>query len=161
MRAVFGFGKMLAALLVAGSAILVPATPALAATGVFISSNDSRCLDADNSQVPHNGTKVQVWQCTGGNNQVWTWYVDGTIRTPWNLSLCLDEDIAGGTGNGAKAQLWQCNGQLNQQWALAGGTITSKWDSRCLDEDIYGGTHNGTKVQVWDCNGQLNQKWHR
>jgi ricin-type beta-trefoil lectin protein len=156
------FGKALAAVVVAGAATIIPATPALAATGVFISNQDGRCLDADISSPTHNGTKVQVWQCiAGGRNQVWTWYTDGTIRTAWD-GRCLDEDIAGGTHNGSKAQLWDCNGQYNQKWDVhSDGTITSRQDGRCLDEDIAGGTRNGTKVQVWDCNTWPNQKWHR
>jgi hypothetical protein len=154
--------KGLAAALVAGAAVLVPAAPAMAATGVFISNNDGRCLDADIARPTHNGTKVQVWQCIGGGkNQLWTWYKDGTIRTAWD-ARCLDEDVAGGTRNGSQAQIWKCNGQLNQKWDVrSDGTIVSRWDGRCLDEDIAGGTHNGSKVQVWDCNGGANQKWHR
>jgi hypothetical protein len=155
-------GKGFAALLLAGVAVIVPAGPALAATGVFISSQDGRCLDADNSSPSHNGTKVQVWQCWGGSNQEWTWYTDGTIRTTWDKSSCLDEDIAGGTRNGKRVQLWDCWGGLNQQWDVRpDGTITSRQDGRCLDLDIAGGTRNGKQVIVWDCHGGLNQKWHR
>jgi hypothetical protein len=164
MRAAFGkaLGKALTAIIVIGVALVAPAGPALAATGVFVNFHDGRCLDADNSSPAHNGTKVQVWQCWGGSNQEWTWYTDGTIRPTWNRAYCLDEDIAGGTRNGTKVQLWQCWGGYNQKWDVASQrTITSRHDGRCLDEDIAGGTRNGTKVQVWDCNGWDNQNWHR
>jgi hypothetical protein len=165
MRAVFG--KTLATVLVIGVALVAPASPAMAATGMFISYHDGRCLDADKpttTSQAHNGTKVQVWQCWGGNNQEWTWYTDGTIRPTWNTSYCLDEDIAGGTHNGTKVQLWECNGWDNQKWDFHSASdyaIVSRHDRRCLDEDIYVGTQNGTKAQVWDCNDQDNQKWHR
>ena len=113
MRAVLT--KTFAALLVAGAAVVVPAGPALAATGVFVSRQDGRCLDADVSGPTHDGTKVQVWQCNGWLNQTWTWYTDGTIRSAHD-GRCLDEDIAGGTRNGSRAQMWDCNGWPNQQW---------------------------------------------
>jgi Ricin-type beta-trefoil lectin domain len=114
MRAVLS--KAFAAAVVAGAAMIVPASPAMAATGVFISGHDGRCLDADNSSPARNGTKVQAWQClAGGRNQAWNWSFDGTIRSMWD-GRCLDEDIAGGTFNGTKVQVWDCNGQLNQKW---------------------------------------------
>ncbi|HLL64178.1 MAG TPA: RICIN domain-containing protein [Micromonosporaceae bacterium] len=129
------------------------------ANSPFYSAHDNRCLDADVSSPTRNGTKVQVWQCNGWNNQKWTVYPDHTIRSRHD-GRCLDEDIAGGTRNGTKVQLWTCNGWLNQKWTIhANGTIVNWHDGRCLDEDIAGGTRNGTKVQVWDCNGWLNQKW--
>ena len=154
--------KAAGALLVLAAMTLIPASPALAATGVFISGHDGRCLDADISGATHNGTTVQAWQCIGGErNQTWTYYTDHTIRTSWD-GRCLDEDIAGGTHNGTKVQLWDCNGWDNQKWTLyTDGTIRSSHDGRCLDEDVSGGTHNGTRVQVWDCNGWNNQTWHR
>jgi hypothetical protein len=154
-------GRIVISLAVVAGAV-IPASPAMAATGLYVSSNDGRCLDADISSPTHNGTKVQTWQCIGGGrNQQWTNYTDKTIRSSWDRR-CLDEDIAGGTHNGSKVQLWDCNGQDNQKWIkYTDGTIRSVHDGRCLDEDIAGGTHNGTQVQVWDCNGWLNQKWHR
>jgi hypothetical protein len=113
MRAVLSKG--FAVLMVIGGVAVIPAGPAFAATGVFVSSHDGRCLDADISRPTTNGSKVQVWQCWGGRNQVWTWYTDGTIRTSWD-GRCLDEDIAGGTHNGTKVQVWDCNGGDNQKW---------------------------------------------
>jgi hypothetical protein len=159
MRAV---GRIVISLVVLAAVAVIPASPAMAASGLFISSHDGRCLDADIATPTHNGTKVQTWQCiAGGRNQQWTTYTDRTIRSSWD-GRCLDEDIAGGTRNGSKAQLWVCNGQDNQKWIrYTDGTIRSVHDGRCLDEDIAGGTGNGTKVQVWDCNGWLNQSWHR
>ena len=144
-----------------GALITVPAAPALAVVTNFtlVSGNDNRCLDSDISNATHDGTKVQVWQCLGGNNQRWTYYKDGSIRSSWD-KRCLDEDIAGGTGAGTKVQVWHCiAGNLNQKWDFVGGTIVSRQDGRCLDEDIAGGTRNGSKAQVWDCNGWANQKW--
>src|SRR5690348_15335250 len=97
------------AMMVATAATVIPASPALAATGLYVSGHDGRCLDADISTPTHDGTTVQTWQCIAGNrNQTWTNYTDKTIRTSWD-GRCLDEDIAGGTRNGSKVQLWACN----------------------------------------------------
>jgi hypothetical protein len=139
----------------------LPASPAMAAAGAYVSNHDGRCLDSDVATATHNGTKVQAWQCNGWPNQQWTLYTDRTIRSSKD-GRCLDEDIAGGTHNGTKVQVWDCNGWDNQKWTrYTDGTIRNAHDGRCLDEDIAGGTGNGTKVQVWDCNGWDNQMWHR
>jgi hypothetical protein len=145
--------------LVASSVVGVTA-PAMATNNAIIySSHDGRCLDSDVATATHNGTKVQVWQCNGWNNQAWTIYADHSIRSTHD-GRCLDEDIAGGTRNGTKVQVWDCNGWDNQKWTVyTDHSIRNSHDGRCLDEDIAGGTHNGTKVQVWDCNGWDNQKW--
>jgi hypothetical protein len=98
------------------TAVLVaPAGPAGAATGVLISGHDGRCLDADVATPTRNGTRVQVWQCNGWNNQAWSVAADGTIRSVHD-GRCLDEDVAGGTHNGTRAQVWDCNGWDNQRW---------------------------------------------
>jgi Ricin-type beta-trefoil lectin domain len=129
------------------------------ANAIIYSRHDGRCLDEDVASVTHNGTKAQVWDCHGGNNQKWTVYSDGTIRVTHD-GRCLDEDIAGGTRNGTKVQLWNCTGGDNQKWTVyTDGRIVNGHDGRCLDEDIAGGTRNGTKVQVWQCTGGDNQGW--
>ena len=113
MRAVLG--KAFAGLLLIGAALVIPSGPAFAAGLPLISSQDGRCLDSDIATPTHDGTKAQTWQCTGGLNQAWTWYPDGSIRSSWD-SRCLDEDVSGGTHNGTKVQVWYCNGWLNQKW---------------------------------------------
>jgi hypothetical protein len=153
--------RALVPVLTFGALLAVPSTPAQAAALAFTSVHDGRCLDSDIGTATHNGTKVQVWQCHGGNNQKWSVYTDGTIRSTWD-GRCLDEDIAGGTRNGTRVQVWDCNGWDNQKWTrYTDGTVRSRHDGRCLDEDIAGGTGNGKQVQVWDCNGWDNQKWRR
>ena len=58
--------------------------------------------DRHNSSA--NGAIVQVWQRTGGPNQVWQVMSDGTIR---HNGLCL---TANGTAEGTKVYLVACNG---------------------------------------------------
>ena len=63
-----------------------------------------KCVDVSGGGTA-DGTKVQLWTCTGSANQQWT--VNGdTLRA---LGKCLD--VAGGsTANGTQVQLSTCNG---------------------------------------------------
>jgi opacity protein-like surface antigen len=120
-----------------------------------------RCLDADTGSISGNGTKVQLWDCNGWNNQSWDLLWDGTIRSMAS-GRCLDADTGSISGNGTKVQLWDCNGWNNQKWYVPGdGTIRSMASGRCLDADLGSISDNGTRVQLWDCNGWNNQKWYR
>lgn len=68
-----------------------------------------KCLD-DPSGNTANGTKVQLWTCTGGSNQSWTTVQDGTIRV---LGHCL-------AASGSTVVLWGCSSSFqNQQWRAA------------------------------------------
>ena len=111
-----------------------PAVHALANRPIYSDFHRGWCLDADVSTPTHNGTSVQLWQCNGQDNQAWTWYADGTIRSSWD-GRCLDEDIAQRLPSGAtwRVQLWNCNGQKNQKWnRLERGQIVSRNDDRAL-----------------------------
>ena len=68
-----------------------------------------KCLD-DPSSNTANGTKVDLWSCTGKSNQSWTTVQDGTIRV---LGHCL-------AASGSTVELWACSSSfLNQQWRAA------------------------------------------
>lgn len=75
----------------------------------------NKCLDADNNGTT-NGTKVIIWDCTGGTNQKWTVNSNGTV-TNNKSGLCLDA-VSSGTANGTKIDLWTCNSGTNQKWTL-------------------------------------------
>lgn len=123
------------------------------------SAGGGRCLDADTNTIGGNGTKVQLWDCSGAKNQHWNRLSDSTIRNVWS-GRCLDADTNTIGANGTKVQLWDCNGWSNQAWYRAGdGTLRNGWSARCLDADTNTIGANGTKVQLWDCSGALNQKW--
>lgn len=116
-----------------------------------------KCLDEDISSPPHDGTRVQVWDCNGWTNQQWSYYSDGTIVNSYD-GRCLDADISSPIHNGTVMQVWHCNGQANQRWTLFTNTglgpILSTPYSNCLDEDMATG-----RVQLWDCNAWDNQQW--
>jgi hypothetical protein len=130
------------------------------ARGRFTNAYSSRCLDADTLTINGNGTKVQLWDCSGGSNQSWYFPGDGTIRNGWS-GRCLDADSSGGGGNGSRIQLWDCLGNGNQAWTMLGdGTIRNWQYGRCLDASMQSIGGNGTAMQLWDCLGTANQRWH-
>jgi hypothetical protein len=126
-----------------------------------------RCLDADTGSIGGNGTKVQLWDCWGGQNQSWSVNSDGTIVN-LQSGRCLDADTGSIGSNGTKVQLWDCWGGQNQKWVWPGfapSTGPSGSDNhnvqsgRCLDADTGPIDSDGTNVQLWDCGGGQNQVW--
>ena len=123
----------------------------------------ARVLDADLLSINANGTKVQLWDGWGGNNQLW--HINASINTSGTIvnaysGKCLDADLGTISNNGTKVQLWDCSGGTNQLWyARSDGTIVNVYSGRCLDADLNTIDGNGTKVQLWDCWVRNNQKW--
>jgi alpha-galactosidase len=135
---------------VSGGAAGNPSAPTNTLTGVA----SNRCLD-DPNWSQDDGTLIGIWDCNGGNNQLWT-------RTPAGQILvygkCLDA-YDNQTTTGTKIELWGCNGGANQQWRFnSDGSITGVQSGLCLD--VTGAaTANGTAVELWTCNGAANQRW--
>ncbi|MEE6310387.1 RICIN domain-containing protein [Plantactinospora veratri] len=122
----------------------------------IVGGQSGRCLEIGGS-VTTNGTQAQLWDCSGGTNQRWT-YTSGRQLTVYG-DKCLDASGQSAT-NGTLAIIWDCNGQANQQWNVnANGTITGVQSGLCLDVSGQG-TANGTKVHLWACHGGTNQQWN-
>ncbi|MFI7430107.1 ricin-type beta-trefoil lectin domain protein [Micromonospora sp. NPDC049836] len=121
----------------------------------IVGGQSGRCAEIGGSSTA-NGTQAQLWDCTGGTNQRWT-YTGGRQLQVYG-SKCLDAS-GQGTTNGTQVIIWDCNGQTNQQWSVnANGTVTGVQSGLCLD--AYGAaTANGTKLVLWACNGGTNQQW--
>ena len=114
----------------------------------------SKCVD-DSGLSSANGTKIQMWDCNGGQNQQWTVASDGTLQV---FGKCMD--ITGANySNGTNIELWDCNGGANQQWHASNGTLVNPASGKCLD-DPNSNTANGTQLDLWTCNGGANQQWH-
>ncbi|CAG7612337.1 RICIN domain-containing protein [Actinacidiphila bryophytorum] len=117
-----------------------------------------KCLDVPNSTTTA-GTQLQIWDCSGGANQVFT-RTSGNQLTVYSGSsqMCLDAN-GNGTTAGTKVIIWSCNGQTNQQWNVnSNGTVTSALSGLCLD--VTGAsTANGALAELWTCNGGSNQQW--
>ncbi|MGA5303903.1 RICIN domain-containing protein [Nucisporomicrobium flavum] len=121
----------------------------------LVGAQSGRCVDVPGGSTT-NGTQTQLYDCSGGASQRWT-YTAGKQLQVYG-SKCLDAS-GRGTTNGTAVIIWDCNGQPNQQWNLdANGTITGVQSSLCLDAN-GAGTANGTPLILWSCNGGANQKW--
>jgi type 1 glutamine amidotransferase len=108
-----------------------------------------KCVDVSGASSA-DGTKIQLWTCTGGTNQQWT-REGNTLRA---LGKCM---TATGTANGANVQLSTCNGGAGQNWTTgANGSLTNS--GKCLDAN-GGSTANGTQLIIWSCHGGTNQRW--
>jgi hypothetical protein len=82
-----------------------------------------RCFDADNSGGLKPGSRVQLWDCLGGNNQRWLWSpVDGTLRLEANLNLCLD-DPSGGKINHTELVMAECSKRVTERWDFADSVL--------------------------------------
>ncbi len=117
-----------------------------------------KCLDVPNSTTTA-GSAVQIWDCNGASNQVWTHNSSNQLTIYSGTSQrCLDA-YDNQTTPGTAVDIWPCNGQTNQQWKVnSDGTITGVQSGLCLDVNDAA-TANGTLVELWTCNGQTNQKW--
>jgi endo-1,4-beta-xylanase len=86
-------------------------------TGEVHAIGAGKCLDVPNmSTTP--GTQLDIWSCTGGSNQGWT-YTSSRQLTFYSggSQMCLDA-FNNQTTPGTKAEIWTCNGGSNQQWNL-------------------------------------------
>jgi hypothetical protein len=145
--------------LISGAAVGTGANPAAAATvGTptrIVGGQSGRCLEVPNAATT-NGLQTQLYDCSGGTGQTWTWTTGKQLTVYGNK--CLDAS-GRGTTNGTAVIIWDCGGQPNQQWNVNdNGTITGVQSGLCLDANAAG-TANGTKIILWACNGQANQQW--
>ncbi|WP_432904126.1 RICIN domain-containing protein [Micromonospora matsumotoense] len=123
--------------------------------GRLVGAQSGRCVEVPNASTT-NGTQVQLWDCTGGTGQQWTYTAGKQLTGSGNK--CLDANGAG-TTNGTTVIIWDCHGGTNQQWNLnANGTLTNVQSGLCVDAN-GAATANGTKIILWSCNGGTNQQW--
>ncbi len=128
-----------------GPGVGTPAT----STGGPITGAGSKCVDVNGSSTA-DGTKIQLWTCSGGTNQQWT-RSGNTLRA---FDKCM---TANGTADGALVQLSTCNGGAGQNWtAGANGSLTNS--GKCLDAN-GASTADGTQLIIWTCHGGANQRW--
>ncbi|KAJ6553201.1 ricin B lectin domain-containing protein [Mycena capillaripes] len=74
----------------------------------------NKCIDVPNG-ANADGTKLQIWTCTGGPNQQWVGTLQNQFR--WNGSnKCIDL-TDGRIADGTALQLFTCTaGNTNQEW---------------------------------------------
>jgi hypothetical protein len=153
-RRLLTVGAAFVLVLVTGGAVAAAIEPGQSAR--IVGNQSGRCLAVPNSSTS-NGTQTQLWDCTGGTNQTWTYTSSRQLTVYGNK--CLDA-FGQGTGNGTAVIIWDCNGQTNQQWNVnSNGTITGVQSGLCLDANGQG-TANGTNIILWSCHGAANQQWN-
>lgn len=126
-----------------------------------VNDNSGKCVD-DTSGATANGTAVQQWSCTSGNNnQEWQFQPtdSGYYKVVTRNATSEAWDVTGGSGataDGTPIQLWSYGGGTNQQWkptlqSNGSYTFTARNSgSECLD--VTGrSTANGTQLQQWTC----------
>ncbi|MEU6879922.1 non-reducing end alpha-L-arabinofuranosidase family hydrolase [Streptomyces sp. NPDC046712] len=124
-------------------------------TGEIKGVASGRCIDIPDSATA-NGTRAQLWDCSGQANQRWTYTAAKQLKV--SDDKCLDAKSKG-TTNGTPVVIWDCNGGANQQWNIStNGTITGVQSGLCLDA-VGAATANGTKIQLYACASVNNQKW--
>jgi RHS repeat-associated protein len=131
-----------------------PGTPGV--TGA-ISGLAGRCLDIFGGGTA-NGTRVQLYDCHGGANQVWQPQLGGMLKNPQS-GRCL-EAAGAGTTDGTPLQIFDCTGAANQLWwTLPNGSLQNPVSGRCLTA-VSWGTANGTPIQLWGCTEDWPQRWN-
>ncbi len=117
-----------------------------------------KCLDDPASRTV-NGTRLDLWSCSGKSNQRWTAVQDGTLRTG---GKCLST-AAGSRSNGARLVLETCNAQAGAQlWqAATDGQLVNPRSGKCLDVPAASAA-NGTPPVIEPCansTSQPNEHW--
>jgi alpha-galactosidase len=136
---------------VSGGTAANPDAPANA----LVSAASGRCIDDPDGSMD-NGALIAIWDCHGGNNQLWTRTRAGQFTASGKCLDAYDNQTAPGT----KVELWTCNGGANQQWRSNGdGSITGVQSGLCLDVSGGGNSGNGDPVILWTCHGGSNQRW--
>ena len=117
------------------------------------------CLDIPNKDA-NNGIDLILYECHGGENQLWRFDSNGRIRSKLDDRKCIDPQ-GPSTENGAPAQIWSCaDNYIPQKWRPTNALeIRSQWNyKKCFDVAGAKPQNNG-KVIMWDCHGGDNQKW--
>ncbi|WP_374011036.1 RICIN domain-containing protein [Streptomyces ipomoeae] len=117
-------------------------------------ADSGRCLDVPNGQT---GVQVQIWDCSGNQNQQITATDTGELRV---LGNCLAA-AGDGTTAGTKLILWPCNGKSSQKWWFRlDGSVINRSNGLAVDVTNWA-TANGSKVQLWTALGNATQRWSR
>ena len=126
-----------------------------AATG--ISGDAGFCLDVNGGSTG-DGAAIQLWDCHGGNAQVWR-YDPRTLRLENAASRkCLDI-TGGGTANGTPVQQYTCNAGPAQVWRRnPDGGLWNPNSGKCLSVAGDGMTR-GNLIQIINCDGNAAQVW--
>jgi Ricin-type beta-trefoil lectin domain-like len=143
----------------------------LAAQAMTPKSAPGKCLDDTNwSRSP--GTRLQLWACTGGSNQLWDQVSAGSdwggatyIYKNVYSGLCVDV-LGDSSTPGTSAVQWYCNAndkaeKMYEDWQnwIWGFYMINDGTNNCLD-DWYANASNGARADFYPCNGTVAQQWN-
>ncbi|MDX6264018.1 MAG: hypothetical protein QOH84_5706 [Kribbellaceae bacterium] len=120
------------------------------------SEGSKRCVDVKDGRAGsgNDGTPLQVWDCTKGAGQTWTFNPDGTVRS---LGQCMD--LAWGSiAENTPVQLVACNGNAAQQFRVTqkNELINPAAEGKCVTADKG---DNGGRLFLRRCTGAAEQQW--
>ncbi|GAA3575807.1 RICIN domain-containing protein [Kribbella ginsengisoli] len=122
------------------------------------SEGSKRCVDVKDGRAGsgNDGTPLQVWDCTKGAGQTWTFNPDGTVRS---LGQCMD--LAWGSiAENTPVQLVACNGNAAQQFRITqkNELINPAAEGKCITADKG---DNGGRLFLRHCTGAADQHWRQ
>ena len=121
----------------------------------------SLCMDVWNYILtPQPSNYVYLWDCHGGDNQLFDFAADATIRG--RGGMCLDvPDFGRPARSGDTLQMFTCHSGLNQQFdLLEDGSLRSRFaPGLCVDFSHISQPRNGVVLELNPCNPGANQLW--
>lgn len=137
-------------------------SPYVPSKQIVVLNDWSKCLDLPGGDTS-NGVRVWIWDCNGGESQMWSFGDDWTLRYGREQWKCLD---GGSMDPGAPLSIWDCNGYPQQNFGYDGdsGTIYLSSSGGARDASVCvdlpgGSTDDGTQLWVWGCNGYSSQQF--
>ncbi|WFF09491.1 RICIN domain-containing protein [Micromonospora sp. WMMD1076] len=158
-------GAVIASTLTA--AILVPATPALAATVQIKNQFPGMCISLSGGSLANNTPAVQ-WPCSNTADQRW---IDITssgsnayeIKNASNTNKCLGV-AASSTASNAPIVVFDCVSSLDQRWYKIPANTPGYYGYVNAKSGKYmavsgGSTGSNAKLVIWDKTGGYDQQW--
>jgi hypothetical protein len=144
--------------------IIGGAGPLANGTYKIINRNSGMALDVK-AELTANGSAIQQWNYTGGNNQRWTFTsLGGDHYKIIGVQSGRSLDVTGqDLTDGAKIQLYDYTGGANQQWVItptaAGYYFIQSVQSGKVMNVPAQSTVAGTLIEQWTNDGGANQQW--
>lgn len=119
-----------------------------------IKGYDGKCVD-DTGNSSAKGTKIQLWSCTKGTAQNWSF--SGSYLK--HNGACATDESDG--GNGSKVILYTCTTAQNDRWTHESNgeyVLSAHSGGLCLTDPGYSKS-NGVQLTVATCRNTANQHW--
>jgi hypothetical protein len=131
-----------------------------------------RCVDVAGTMAPTEGSKLQLWDCIGGDvdyGQMFERTDVGMIRHVQS-GYCIDVEGQPGVENNHAIMLWECDkpqwhNDSDHFWNLtAEGLLQNRISKKCLDVEGISGVANGHALRLYTCdnasgNPDSDQTW--